>query len=189
MEENGEADPSGQVKPSQSASPVGVILSDMADNLSEIVQRSLGVEEVVIHWGKRWRTSLAGTVRPWAASPRPSSIAARVSLSSSSSRGSVFSTSKFFALAMAHDIPHDITVQSDPGASTLGHLRLIERQAIFKSAVASCNRKILRNRPMRFLISDIHPAATAVVEAPVHEFVTCCPDVACADSMFGSSGM
>ena len=58
----------------------GIILGDMAVDLSQLVQRSLCVEEVVIHWGRRWRTSLAGTVPPCAASRRPSSRAARVFL-------------------------------------------------------------------------------------------------------------
>src|SRR5947207_1941400 len=63
---------------------------------------------------------------------------------------------------MAHDMPDAITVQSDQRASALPDF------------------------PHTMLFD---PTAIPVVEAAVHEFVTCCPDVACADSMYGSSGI
>jgi len=88
---------------------LGVILGDAADDLSEIVQGSLREEELAVHWGKRLRTSVAGTVRPGVASSRPSSMAARVSSSSSSKTGLGLSMSNFFALAMAHDSPGPLT--------------------------------------------------------------------------------
>jgi hypothetical protein len=88
---------------------LGIILGDAGDDLSEIVQGSLREEELVVHWGKRLRTSVAGTVRPCVASSRPSSMAARVSSSSSSKTGLGLSMSNFFALAMAHDSPGPLT--------------------------------------------------------------------------------
>ena len=62
--------------------------------------RSQRVEEAVVHVGKRRRTSSAGTVRPASASRMPSSMAARVPLSSSSTTGDGFSRSNFFDFAM-----------------------------------------------------------------------------------------
>src|SRR5579859_3056119 len=78
----------------------GIIRGNMADDLGQVFQRPLRVEEAAIHWGKSLRTSSAGMVRPASASRMPSSIAARVSLSSSSCTGAGVSKSNFFTLAI-----------------------------------------------------------------------------------------
>ena len=67
---------------------------------NKILQRSLRVEEAVIHWGNRLRTSSAGTVRPASASRIPSSMAASVSSSSSSRVGAGFSNSNSLTFPM-----------------------------------------------------------------------------------------
>ena len=77
-----------------------ILLGNVANDFGEIVQRLLRVEESVVHLGKRRRTSSAGTVRPVSASRIPSSMAARVSSSSSSTTGAGFSKSSFFDFAM-----------------------------------------------------------------------------------------
>ena len=94
-----------QQRASKAGGSLGVVLGNVADDFGEIVQRPLRVEEAVIDWGKRLRTSSAGTVRPASASRTPSSMAARVSSSSSSKAGAGFPNSNFFALAMLHDSP------------------------------------------------------------------------------------
>jgi len=94
-----------QQRTSKAGGCLGVVLGNVADDFREIVQRPLRVEEAVIHWGKRLRTSSAGTVRPAAASRTPSSMAARVFSSSSSKGEAGLSSSSFFALAMLHDSP------------------------------------------------------------------------------------
>ncbi len=69
----------------KAGSSLVVVLGDMPNNLGQIVQRSLREEDPVIHLGKSFRTSSMGTVRPASASRMPSSMAAKVSSSSSSS--------------------------------------------------------------------------------------------------------
>src|SRR5580700_7659584 len=82
-----------QQRVSETRSSFSVIFGDMADDFSEIVQRSLGDEEAVIHFGKSLRTCSSSTVRPGLASRIPSSMAARVAASSSSMSGAGFSKS------------------------------------------------------------------------------------------------
>jgi hypothetical protein len=79
---------------------IRVVFGDVANDFGNIVQRSLRVEEAVIHFGSRLRTSSAGTVRPALASRMPSSMAASVSLSSLSRTGAGVSSSNLFAFAI-----------------------------------------------------------------------------------------
>lgn len=92
---------------------LAVVLGNMADDFSEIAYRPLCEEEAVIHLGKRLRTSSIGVVRPSSASRMPSSIAARVFSSSSSSGGDGLSKSNSFALAITHDSPHWMCAQQE----------------------------------------------------------------------------
>jgi len=64
-----------------------VLFGDMADDFGEIVQRPLRVDEGVVHLGSDQRTFSAGTTRPAFPSRTPSSMAARVCSSSSSTTG------------------------------------------------------------------------------------------------------
>jgi hypothetical protein len=59
MVQKGIAKPGGSIR---------VVFGKMADDFGEIFQSPLRVEELVIHLGKRWRTSSTDTVRPASAS-------------------------------------------------------------------------------------------------------------------------
>jgi len=89
-----------QQRSSETRSSLGVVLSNVADDFSEIVQGSLGDEEAVIHFGKSLRACSSSTLRPALASRMPSSMAASVASSSSSIAGAGFSKSNSLALAM-----------------------------------------------------------------------------------------
>jgi hypothetical protein len=79
---------------------LAVVFGNLAEDLGEIAQRLLREEDAVIHLGRSLRTFSIGEVRPASASRIPSSIAARVSSSSSSTTGTGLSKSNFFASAM-----------------------------------------------------------------------------------------
>jgi hypothetical protein len=79
---------------------LGIVFGDVADDFSEVVQRSLREEEAEIHLGRSSRTCSTETVRPDLASRIPSSIAARVASSSSSRIGTGFSKSDTLVLAI-----------------------------------------------------------------------------------------
>src|SRR5262249_4685525 len=70
-----------------------IILGNVADNFRKALQRFLGEEESEIHLGRSSLTLSMGTVRPDLASRSPSSIAARVASSSSSTTGTSDSNS------------------------------------------------------------------------------------------------
>ena len=89
-----------QQRSSETRSSLSVVFGNVADDFSEIVQRSLGDEEAVIHFGNSLRTCSSSTVRPALASRMPSSMAARVASSSSSRIGAGFSKSNSLALAI-----------------------------------------------------------------------------------------
>lgn len=79
---------------------LGVVLRDLMENFGEIAQRLFRVEETVVHFGRSSRAFSAGSTRPASASRMPSSMAAIVSSSSSSSMGVGSSRSNFLGVAM-----------------------------------------------------------------------------------------
>jgi serine/threonine protein kinase len=79
---------------------LSVVFGNVADDFSEVVQRSLREEESEIHLGRSSRTCSTGTLRPDLASRSPSSIAARVASFSSSRTGPGFSKSDPLVLAI-----------------------------------------------------------------------------------------
>jgi len=82
-------------------SGICVIFGNVADDSSEIVQRSLREEDVEIHLGRSSRIFSMETVRPDLESRSPSSIALRVASFSSSWTGAGRSKSDSLVLAMA----------------------------------------------------------------------------------------
>ena len=82
-------------------SGICVIFGNVADDSSEIVQRSLREEDVEIQLGRSSRTFSMETVRPDLESRSPSSIARRVAASSSSRTGAGRSKSDSLVLAIA----------------------------------------------------------------------------------------
>ena len=82
-------------------SGICIIFGNVADDSSQIVQRSLREEDVEIHLGRSSRTFSMETVRPDLESRSPSSIALRVASFSSSRTGAGRSKSDSLVLAMA----------------------------------------------------------------------------------------
>src|SRR5277367_2793806 len=77
-----------------------VIFGDAADDLVDIVQRFFRVAECVVHLASTSRAFSGDATRPASASRMPSSMAARVSSSSSSRMGAGFSRSNLCAFAI-----------------------------------------------------------------------------------------
>jgi hypothetical protein len=84
----------------EALSSLWIIFGNVADDISEVVQRPLREEESEIHLGRSSRTCSRETVRPDLESRSPSSMAASVALSSSSRTGAAFSKSDSLVLAM-----------------------------------------------------------------------------------------
>jgi len=89
-----------QQRIAEASGGVRVIFGDVANDFSQIVQRSLREEDVEIHLGRDSRTSSMGTVRPALASAIPWSIAARVAWSSSSGARTGLSSTDALVLGM-----------------------------------------------------------------------------------------